>query len=353
MISASHNPVEDNGIKFFGRDGFKLSDDTEMEIERWVNQENDELPRPVGKHVGRLSERDELTQAYIAHLNQTVGRRFDGLKIVLDCANGAASDLAPELFRQLGAEVIVIAGTPDGVNINDRCGSTHPASLQKTVVEERADVGLAFDGDADRLIAVDETGTVVDGDGIMCILATYLHEQGQLVKNTLVTTVMSNIGLHKALAARGIKTVQTKVGDRYVMEAMRQHGYNLGGEQSGHIVLLDHGTSGDGMLSAVQLVNVLLAKQQPLSSLSRQMEKFPQKLVNVRMKERSEWEENGAIRAMIDRVQTELGADGRILVRPSGTEPLIRVMVEGPDEHHLESCAKRVAKVIQKEMGRG
>lgn len=350
MISASHNPVEDNGIKFFGRDGFKLLDEKEQEIEELLDEEIDRLPRPVGGDVGRLTERPELKQAYLAHLNQTIEHRLDGMKIVLDCAHGAASHLAPELFRQLGADVVVIGGNPDGININVNCGSTHPEGLQKAVVREKADLGLAFDGDADRLIAVDEKGKIIDGDGIMCILATHLQAQGKLARDTLVTTVMSNIGLHKAAAARRIKTVQTKVGDRYVMEEMRKGGFNLGGEQSGHIIFLDHGTTGDGMLTAVQLVNVLTEKQEPLSELARIMQKYPQHMVNVRVKEKNGWDRNSAIRAAVDKVEEALGSNGRVLVRPSGTEPVIRVMAEGPDEHELKSHVAYIADVIQREL---
>lgn len=350
MISASHNPVEDNGIKFFGRDGFKLLDEKELEIEMLLEKEVDRLPRPVGADVGRLTEQPELKQAYLAHLNQTINRRLDGLKVVLDCAHGAASQLAPELFQQLGADVSVISGEPDGININVNCGSTHPEQLQETVVRERADIGLAFDGDADRLIAVDEMGTVVDGDIIMCILATYLKEQGRLAQNTLVTTIMSNIGLYKAAALHQIETVKTKVGDRYVMEAMRKGGFNLGGEQSGHIVFLDHGTTGDGMLTAVQLVNVLKVKQQPLSKLSGIMKKYPQLMVNVRVKEKNGWEANGTIRSAIEKAEKALGNSGRVLVRPSGTEPLIRVMAEGPDEQQLKVQVERIVEVIQSEL---
>lgn len=350
MISASHNPVEDNGIKFFGRDGFKLLDETEREIEHLLDQDIDRLPRPVGPDVGSLYERKELKQAYLAHLNQTINHRFEGLKVVLDCAHGAASYLAPELFKQLGAEVVVIGGEPDGVNINVDCGSTHPEQLRRMVVDEEADIGLAFDGDADRLIAVDEKGEVVDGDKIMCILAAYLKEQNKLAKNTLVTTVMSNIGLFKAVEALQIETVQTKVGDRYVMEAMRKEGYGLGGEQSGHIILLEHSTTGDGMLTAVQLVNVLKAKGQSLSTLADIMKKYPQLMVNVRVKEKTGWQHNDAIQAAIKAVETELGTEGRVLVRPSGTEPLIRVMAEGPEETELERHVERIAEVVQAEL---
>lgn len=350
MISASHNPVEDNGIKFFGRDGFKLLDETEEKIEQLLDGEIDNMPRPTGQAIGVLSDREELKQAYLAHLNQTVANRFDGLKVVLDCANGAAAHLAPELFQQMGAEVVAIGAEPDGVNINVGCGSTDPEWLKKTVVREQADIGLAFDGDADRLIAVDEQGRVIDGDYIMCILALHLQEQGKLAKNTLVTTIMSNIGLYKAVQSRHIRTLQTKVGDRYVMEAMRKHGYNLGGEQSGHIILLDHGTTGDGLLTAVQLVNVLKSKGQSLSQLAQVMEKYPQIMVNVRVKEKNGWTDNPAIRNAIDMVESALGQHGRVLVRPSGTEPLIRVMAEGPDEDQLHTYVNRIADVVRAEL---
>lgn len=350
MISASHNPVQDNGIKFFGRDGYKLLDETELEIEKLLDQDVDRLPRPSGPDVGSRSVQKELTRAYLAHLKQSIDHRFDGLKVVLDCANGAASQLAPVLFRELGAEVVVFSGEPDGVNINANCGSTHPEALQQLVVQHQADIGLAFDGDADRLIAVDETGTVVDGDKIMCILAIYFKEHNALAKDTLVTTVMSNIGLFKATAAHRIKTVKTKVGDRYVMEAMRRDGYTLGGEQSGHIILLKHSTTGDGLLTAVQLVNVLQAKQQSLSTLAEIMDQYPQLMVNVPVKEKDGWEQNKAIQAAISQVEDTLGSDGRVLVRPSGTEPLIRVMAEGPDEDELQKCVDRVAAVIKEEL---
>lgn len=350
MISASHNPVEDNGIKFFGRDGFKLSDEMEEEIECLLDREVDQLPRPVGPDVGSLIERKELKHAYLAHLNQTVSQRFTGFKVVLDCANGAASDLAPDLFRQLGAETIVINNEPDGVNINVNCGSTHPEQLQAAVVRKGADVGLAFDGDADRLIAVDETGAIVDGDSIMCILGVYLKEEGQLEKDTVVTTVMSNIGLHRAAAAHGIRTVQTDVGDRYVMEAMRDGGYTFGGEQSGHIIFLAHSTSGDGILTAVQLLNVLKAKQKPLSALADVMKRYPQVMVNARVKNKTGWAHNEAIREAIKAAEDSLGSEGRILVRPSGTEPLIRIMAEGQNEAELRQCTERIADVVRREL---
>ncbi|WP_054950947.1 phosphoglucosamine mutase [Numidum massiliense] len=350
MISASHNPVADNGIKFFGQSGFKLSDETEAEIEALIDAD-DRLPRPVGDRVGTLTVRPDLLQSYTAHLNQTIIHRFDGLKIVLDCAHGAASYIGPRLFQQLGAEVIVIGGDPNGVNINANCGSTHPEQLQYRVVQEGADLGLAFDGDADRLIAVDENGNVVDGDYIMYILAAYLKEHGRLAQDTLVTTVMSNIGLYKATEKRNIHTVQTRVGDRYVMEKMRMHGYNLGGEQSGHIVFLDYSTTGDGLLTALQLVNVIQAKQRSLGRLTESMQKYPQLMINVHVGEKDGWEQNTTIRTAIEAVEAELGAEGRVLVRPSGTEPLIRVMAEGPNAHDLERYVNSIARVVQTELG--
>lgn len=351
MISASHNPVEDNGIKFFGRDGFKLRDETELEIEALLDEETDGLPRPTGGKVGTPKRGEEWTEAYIEHLSQIPTHRFNGLKVVLDCANGAASYLAPTLFRQLGAEVVVTYGKPNGVNINVGCGSTHPEQLQRAVVQEAADVGLAFDGDADRLIAVDHTGAVVDGDHLMCILAAYLKACGRLAKDTLVTTVMSNIGLYKAAAARNIETVQTKVGDRYVMEAMRKGGYNLGGEQSGHIIFLDYATTGDGLLTAVQLLDVMQAKEKSLRELAGMMKKYPQLMVNVAVKQKNGWERNDTIQQAIKDVEAKLEGEGRVLVRPSGTEPVIRVMAEGPDEQLLKAYVEHIAEAVREELG--
>jgi len=351
MISASHNPFPDNGIKFFGPDGYKLLDETEAEIEKYLDMAEDTLPRPIGEGVGRVIDDHESVQAYLDHLKATIDTDLCGMHIVVDCANGAAYELAPHLLRDLGADVTAIHAHPDGVNINVDCGSTHPERLQEEVRKKQAHLGLAFDGDADRLIAVDEKGNVIDGDHIMCICGEYLKEKGQLNGNTIVTTVMSNFGFFKALENMGIETEKTKVGDRYVMEKMREGGYNLGGEQSGHIIFLDHNTTGDGMLTAVQLLRAVKEKGQTLHGLAAKMEKYPQLLVNVRVKTKEGWEQNEAIRARIREVEEALGSDGRVLVRPSGTEPLIRVMAEGPDENLLNKYVDQIAEEVRKQLG--
>jgi phosphoglucosamine mutase len=351
MISASHNPVADNGIKFFGGDGFKLLDSMEEEIEKLLDAEADTLPRPIGEGVGRIEERTDEVKRYTDYLATTVHRRFDGLRIVLDCANGAASKIAPQVFRNLGADVTAIHAEPNGVNINVRCGSTHPEVVREAVLAHGADLGLSFDGDADRLIAVDEQGNIVDGDFIMLILAKALKEAGKLAHNTLVATVMSNFGFVKAAKELGIELVRTAVGDRYVMEAMINGGYVIGGEQSGHIILLDHNTTGDGLLTAVQLAAILVEKKQPLSELRQIMRSYPQVLVNVRVASKEGWDKNPAIRQVIADVEAKLGNDGRVLVRPSGTEPLIRVMAEGSDETLVRSYVEQIAEVVRREQG--
>jgi len=350
MISASHNPVEDNGIKFFGGDGFKLSDDTEAEIERLLDEERDGLPRPAGTELGRVQDDPALKQRYLEYLKTTVDVRFDGMKIVLDCANGAAHELAPRVFAGLGAEVVAIAASPDGGNINVGCGSTHPELLRAAVREHGADLGLAFDGDADRLIAVDENGEEVDGDYILCICGSEMHRAGRLNGGTIVTTVMSNIGFIQAVESMGLKTVQTAVGDRYVMEEMRRGGFNLGGEQSGHVIFLDYNTTGDGILTALQLVNTIRKSGKSLGELKQMMRKFPQVLVNVRVADKERIKDNARIAEAIRQVEAELGRHGRVLVRPSGTEPLVRVMAEGPDREQLDRFVEQIARVIEEEL---
>ncbi|OUM87940.1 MAG: phosphoglucosamine mutase [Bacillus thermozeamaize] len=353
MITASHNPVEDNGIKIFGPDGFKLTDEEEEQIERLLDEPEDKLPRPVGGGVGRLLDAAEKAEDYLNHLSGTIHGDLQGLKVVLDCAHGAASYLAPRLFRRLGAEVWVIGAEPDGININDGVGSTHPSRLQEEVKRQRADVGLAFDGDADRLIAVDEEGQIVDGDHIMCILARSLKEQGRLAKNTLVTTVMSNIGLYQAMRELGIATEQTAVGDRYVLERMLEGGFVIGGEQSGHVILLDYNTTGDGMLTALQLVQVIRESGKTLGQLKQVMRKFPQVLHNVRLKRaeaKTAWQQHPAIMEAIGELERRLGDAGRVLVRPSGTEPLLRIMAEGPDEAILRQHILRIAEIVDREL---
>ena len=350
MISASHNPVEDNGIKFFGGDGFKLSDETELEIEALMDAEVDSLPRPVGADLGNVIIDNKSKFKYLEFLKTTVTHSFTGLKIVLDNANGAAYELAPQLFRDLGAEVITIGSEPNGLNINDHCGSTHPENLREAVLQHKADLGLAFDGDADRLIAIDETGEEVDGDFILCICADSMKTNGKLKDNTIVSTVMSNIGFYKACEKLQLKTFKTAVGDRYVMEEMRRGGYNLGGEQSGHVIFLDYNTTGDGLLTGIQLVDTLQQSGKKLSEAKMMMKKYPQVLVNVRVEDKTNYEGNKAIQEAITFVEEQLADNGRVLVRASGTESLIRVMAEGPDKESLDAYVASIVEVVKREL---
>ncbi|MGY3716853.1 phosphoglucosamine mutase [Sutcliffiella cohnii] len=351
MISASHNPVQDNGIKFFGPDGFKLSDEQEAEIEALLDEEVDNLPRPVGSDLGQVNDYFEGGQKYLQFLKQTVDEDFSGLHVALDCAHGATSSLATHLFADLEADISTMGTSPNGLNINDGVGSTHPEELAKLVVEKGADVGLAFDGDGDRLIAVDEKGQIVDGDQIMFICAKYLSEQGRLRHNTVVSTVMSNLGFYKGLEAIEIGTKQTAVGDRYVVEEMKKGNYQLGGEQSGHIIFLDYNTTGDGMLTGLQLVNIMKATKKSLSELAAEMKKFPQLLVNVKVTDKHRVTENDRVKAVIDEVEAAMDGNGRVLVRPSGTEPLVRVMAEAPTEELCEQYVNKIVAVVKAEMG--
>ncbi len=351
MISASHNPVADNGIKFFGSDGFKLLDEEEDEIEALLNRDGDDLPRPVGEDLGVVSDYFEGTQKYLQFLKQTIDEDFTGLTIALDCAHGATSSLAPYLFADLDAEIATIGTNPDGLNINEGVGSTHPEVLASVVKEEKADLGLAFDGDGDRLIAVDELGNIVDGDKIMFICAKYFKENGLLKNDTVVSTVMSNLGFYKALEKNEIQSRQSAVGDRYVMEVMLEGDFNLGGEQSGHIIFLDYTTTGDGILSALQLVNIMKLTGKSLSELASEMETYPQSLVNVRVSDKNHVLENDKIKAIVDKTKQELGKNGRVLVRPSGTEPLVRIMVEAPTEEQCYEYVQEISAVVQDEMG--
>jgi len=350
MISASHNPVQDNGIKFFGPDGFKLTDVQEAEIEALLDAE-DTLPRPVGADIGSVSDYFEGGQKYISYLKQTVEEDFLNIHVALDCAHGATSSLATHLFADLEADISTMGSSPDGLNINEGVGSTHPEKLAAFVLERGADVGLAFDGDGDRLIAVDEKGQIVDGDQIMFIIGKYLSLKGRLNKNTIVSTVMSNMGFYKALEENGLTSVKTAVGDRYVVEEMRANDYNLGGEQSGHIVFLDFNTTGDGLLTGIQLVNIMKATGKRLSELAGEMKIFPQKLVNVRVTDKHAVTENEKVAEVIASVEAEMNGNGRILVRPSGTEPLVRVMVEAATVQDCENYVNRIAEVVQAEMG--
>jgi phosphoglucosamine mutase len=350
MISASHNPVEDNGIKFFGGDGFKLLDDVEDEMERILHDDADTLPRPTGAFVGRVFD-EPAVDAFVKFLVGTVKNRFEGLHIVLDCANGAASGIAPTVFEKLGAKVTVCNAQPDGVNINVGCGSTHPHVVQRTVLSLEADLGLSFDGDADRLIAVDSTGQIVDGDYIMAICAQALHSQGQLRNNTVVATVMSNLGFMKAMEGLGVEVETSAVGDRYVMEMMRHGNHILGGEQSGHIIFLQHTTTGDGILTAIQLVDTMVTTKKSLAELRTVMTRYPQILENVRVTDKLAWRENSAIQAALAEGEAMLVNSGRVLVRESGTESIVRVMVEGPDERVLQDCVTRIVRVIREQLG--
>jgi phosphoglucosamine mutase len=350
MISASHNPVEDNGIKFFGGDGFKLTDETELRIEELMDADKDELPRPVGAGVGTVTIDNESKYLYLEYLKTTISNSFKGIKVVLDCAHGSAYELAPKLFRELGAEVIAIGAEPNGLNINDGFGSTHPEKLRDEVLKHQADLGLAFDGDADRLIAIDNNGEEVDGDFILCICGDAMNRAGKLKDGTIVSTVMSNIGFYKATEKLSLNTAKTAVGDRYVMEEMRRGGFNLGGEQSGHVIFLDYNTTGDGILTAIQLVDVLKSSGKKLSDLKSMMTKYPQVLVNVRVQDKTNYPNNPAIEAAITEVESKLGDNGRVLVRPSGTEPLIRVMAEGPDKAELDVFVGQIVEVVQREL---
>ena len=352
MISASHNPALDNGIKFFGGDGFKLDDDRELEIEALLDAAEDTLPRPSAQGLGTVMEYPEGLRKYQEFLVST-GVQLEGIHVVLDTANGAASTSARQIFADLGAQLTVIGENPDGLNINDGVGSTHPEHLQEKVKEVGAAIGLAFDGDSDRLIAVDENGEIVDGDKIMYIIGSYLSSKGLLEKNTIVTTVMSNLGFHKALDAKGIQKEITAVGDRYVVEEMRKSGYNLGGEQSGHVVIMDYNTTGDGQLTGVQLTKIMQETGKKLSELAAEVTIYPQKLVNIRVENsmKDKAMEVPAIREIIEKMEAEMAGKGRILVRPSGTEPLLRVMAEAPTNEEVDYYVDTIAAVVQAEIG--
>jgi len=348
VISASHNPVADNGIKFFGGAGFKLSDEIEDEIEIQAMSANDQLPRAVGPDVGRVYDVPAAADQYLEFLKGTAAIDLSGLSVVVDGANGAAYEVAPRLLRELGARVIPIHCLPNGININDYCGSTYPDVVRQAVEEQRADLGLAFDGDADRLIAVDDRGGLIDGDSILVICGLHRQRQATLPSSKLVVTVMSNLGLHLALREAGVEVLETKVGDRYVLEEMKRSGAVLGGEQSGHVIFLEHNTTGDGLVTAMQLLAVVSATGQSLSELGRQMTRLPQVLVNVRVKDKSRLDECGPVQESIQQAAARLGREGRVLVRPSGTEPMIRVMAEGSDESLLQQVVKDVVRTVER-----
>ncbi|HHV72461.1 MAG TPA: phosphoglucosamine mutase [Clostridia bacterium] len=351
VISASHNPAADNGIKFFSSSGYKLSDELEDQIEELINNGMDSIPSPVGAEVGRIYSLKEAEERYIKYIVSLSPVDFRGLKVVIDCANGAASRISPEVFRRLGADVITINNGPDGLNINVNCGSTHPEQLQREVIACGADLGIAHDGDADRVIAVDHRGRVVDGDKIMAICGFNLLKRNALPHNTLVTTVMSNFGLDLAWQEAGGRLLKTQVGDRYVLEEMLKGGYSLGGEQSGHIIFLNHSTTGDGIITAVQLLAACLAEGKPLADLADLIPTLPQTLINVQVKDKSLVDRDEVIQGRIKELEKNLHGHGRILIRPSGTEPVVRVMVEGEDQQIIEEIAKELADLIRDRLG--
>jgi phosphoglucosamine mutase len=340
MLSASHNPMPDNGIKFFARGGVKLDDVVEDAVEARMGEP---WQRPTAGSVGRVRPLGDAAERYLAHLLGTLPHDLSGLRVVVDAANGAASLVAPEALRRAGADVIAIHCEPDGLNINDGCGSTHLGPLAAAVLEHGADVGIAHDGDADRCLAVDDRGEVVDGDQILAVLALALRDRGALANDSVVATVMSNLGFRQAMVREGIDFVETAVGDRYVLEAMRAGGHNLGGEQSGHVVLLDHATTGDGVLTALQLLARVAATGRSLRALAAVMDRLPQVLVNVRGVDRSRFDGSAALADAVAGAQAELGSTGRVLLRPSGTEPLVRVMVEAVTAEQAQAVADRLA----------
>ena len=344
MLSASHNPAPDNGIKFFNRSGYKLADEIEDSIEAHLG--TDWSP-PTGADVGRVRDARDEVERYIAYLLSTLPAPLDGLRVVVDCAHGAASTVAPEALRRAGASVVAIGAAPDGLNINDGYGSTHLDSLRRAVVKHGADVGVAHDGDADRCLAVTAAGDEVDGDQIMAVLALELRDAGRLPGDTMVATVMSNLGFRLAMRDAGINVIETAVGDRYVLEAMNDGGYVFGGEQSGHVILLDHATTGDGVLTALHLLSAVARRGRPLDELVKVMTRLPQVLINVRGVDKSKVGTSPVLAAAIAAAETELGETGRVLIRPSGTEPMVRVMVEAAGEQQAKAVAERLAHVVR------
>ncbi|MFI1969530.1 phosphoglucosamine mutase [Streptomyces cinnamoneus] len=353
MLSASHNAMPDNGIKFFARGGHKLADELEDRIERTYRAHASGEPwdRPTGAGVGRVRDYDQGFDNYVAHLIGVLPNRLDGLKVVIDGAHGAASRVSPEAFSRAGAEVVTIGTDPDGLNINHECGSTHLDKLRAAVVEHGADLGVAHDGDADRCLAVDAEGNEIDGDQILAVLALAMREAGSLRKNTVVATVMSNLGFKLAMEREGVELVQTSVGDRYVLEEMKANGFALGGEQSGHVIVLDHATTGDGTLTGLMLASRVAATGRSLAELAGVMERLPQILINVRDVDKSRVGSSAELADAVNAAERELGATGRVLLRSSGTEPLVRVMVEAADIEQARAVAQRLADVVKSELG--
>lgn len=352
VISASHNPFHDNGIKVFGPDGFKIPEDMEKEIERLVLEVDLTQYLPPSREIGRTRRIEDAQGRYIVYVKGTFPLEYtlDGMRIVLDTANGASYKVAPSVFQELGAEVIQLGDDPNGTNINDKVGALYPAKLAEAVLQYRADVGISLDGDADRVIMVDETGEIVNGDRILAICALHMKQRGLLKKNTLVATQMSNFGLEKRMNEAGIKVIKTGVGDKYVVEEMRKNGYNLGGEQSGHIIFLDHTTTGDGCIAALSVLAVMKQTEKKMSELNHVFEDVPQVLINCRVRHRKELHEIAGYDALIKSIETKLNGDGRLFVRFSGTEPVIRVLVEGPDKTAINQYADQIASFLEKEL---
>lgn len=353
VISASHNPYEDNGIKFFGRDGFKLPDEVEKKMEELIFSDALDSVRPTASELGKAFRIDDAIGRYNEFVKSSIPRGMDlsGLRIVVDSANGAAYKIGPRILTELGADVISLYDQPNGMNINQGCGSLHPKVICRAVVANKARIGVAFDGDADRLILCDEKGTVVDGDAVMAICALQMMKHGKLKHNTLVATVMSNLGLELAMRQAGGKLVRAAVGDRSVMEKMIEGGYNLGGEQSGHLIFLDHNTTGDGLISALQILTIMKQTNKPLSELATCMKTYPQILVNVKVKERRDLESIPAIVGRMNEIEKKLEGTGRLLVRYSGTEPKVRVMIEGEDQKEIKALAEDLAGIIKEKLG--
>ncbi len=352
MISASHNPLEFNGIKFFNSEGYKLRDELEEEIENLILTRSDNIPLPIGENVGTWDMNHSVIEKYIDFACSTIPGDLKGIKVLVDCANGAASEVAPIALQRLGADVEVIHYKPNGVNINKLCGSTHMGDLQNQVVGRGMEVGVAFDGDADRCLAVDEKGEMIDGDQILSIIGLDMKKSGTLKRNTIVATVMSNLGLTVMSKEKDVNLIQTRVGDRYVLEKMLKHNYNLGGEQSGHVIFLDFNTTGDGLITAIQLLYVMKKTGKPLSELKKHMQVFPQVLVNARVKneDKHAYLEDLEIQEAIEKLEDKFKGEGRVLIRPSGTEPLVRVMIEGKDKVVIEQEAQKLAKLIEERL---
>lgn len=346
MISASHNPYQDNGIKIFGPDGFKLTDEQELEIESLIDN-SEQIKNASFEKIGKLYGGSELSQKYVQHIKQSISGDLSNIKIALDCANGATTGVAPYIFGDLEADIETIGCQPNGININDNVGSTKIDTISAFVKENNVDVGFAFDGDGDRVLAVDANGNIVDGDKIMFILAKHLKEQGELKDNMVVSTVMSNIGFYKAIEENGLQSVKTAVGDRYVVEEMRNNNYSLGGEQSGHIILMNYATTGDGILTAVKLANIIKSTGKSLEELASEVSIYPQKLVNIKVIDKKAAMEDSEILAEYEKVEKELEGNGRILLRASGTENLIRVMVEASSDELTDKCCEQVAKIVR------